>query len=165
MRRVSARRTTPRAEAPCEGTRKSCGLAATGTQTLHVRGRGMRGSRARQAGRSATRAHLRPASWLARSVRLAHLGGDIMKCKDIMSTNLEWLEQTDTIQTAAQRMAEAGVGFLPICDRRRRVVGVVTDRDLATRAIAHGIAAATTSAALVMSAPALSCPPGTDIRE
>ncbi len=88
-----------------------------------------------------------------------------MKCKDIMSTNLEWLNEDDTIQTAAQRMAETGVGFLPICDARRRVVGVITDRDLATRATAKGIAPATTSAAMVMSSPALSCPETSTIRE
>ena len=88
-----------------------------------------------------------------------------MKCKDIMSKNLEWLRENDTIQTAAQRMAEAGVGFLPICDAQRRVVGVVTDRDLATRATAKGIAPATTSAALVMSAPALTCLETANIHE
>ena len=88
-----------------------------------------------------------------------------MKCKEIMSTNLEWLEEDATIQTAAQRMAEAGVGFLPICDARRRVIGVVTDRDLTTRATAKALAPTTTSAAMVMSAPALTCPETTDIRE
>ena len=59
-----------------------------------------------------------------------------MKCGDIMSTNLEWLTEQDTIDVAASKMAEAGVGFLPICDAEKRVVGVVTDRDLVTRGIA-----------------------------
>ena len=39
-----------------------------------------------------------------------------MKCTDIMSRNLEWLTETDTVLKAATVMAEAGVGFLPICD-------------------------------------------------
>jgi CBS domain-containing protein len=88
-----------------------------------------------------------------------------MKCEDIMSTNLEWLTEHDSIQTAATRMAEAGVGFLPICDAERRVVGVVTDRDLVTRSIAAKVAPATTSAALIMTSPALSCLQTTDLRE
>lgn len=88
-----------------------------------------------------------------------------MKCEDIMSTNLEWLNERDTVQTAATRMAEAGVGFLPICDAEKRVVGVVTDRDLVTRGIAGKVTPATTSAALIMTSPALSCLQTTELRE
>jgi CBS domain-containing protein len=88
-----------------------------------------------------------------------------MKCENIMSTNLEWLNEQDTVQTAATRMAEAGVGFLPICDAQRRVVGVVTDRDLVTRGIAAKVVPASTSAALIMTSPALSCLQTTDLRE
>jgi CBS domain-containing protein len=80
-----------------------------------------------------------------------------MKCADIMNRNLESLTEKDTVARAADVMAEAGVGFLPICDSRRRVIGVVTDRDLVVRAVAKRIAPDTTSAAMVMSAPALTC--------
>ena len=52
-------------------------------------------------------------------------------------------------------MAETGVGFLPICDAEQRVIGVVTDRDLTTRVLAKKMDPDTTSAALVMSSPAL----------
>src|SRR5690348_7414513 len=50
-------------------------------------------------------------------------GGFAMKCSDIMNRNLEWLTETDTVLKAATLMAEANVGFLPICDARRRVIG------------------------------------------
>jgi CBS domain-containing protein len=82
---------------------------------------------------------------------------DVMKCADIMNRNLESLTETDTVARAASVMAEAGIGFLPICDNRRRVIGVVTDRDLVVRALAKRIPPDTTSAAMVMSAPALTC--------
>jgi len=88
-----------------------------------------------------------------------------MKCADIMSKNLEWLTEKDTVLKAAVTMAETGIGFLPICDAHRRVVGVVTDRDLATRALAKKVAADTTSATLVMSSPAITCLETTDLRE
>jgi len=78
-----------------------------------------------------------------------------MKCSDIMNKNVEWLTEKDTIRKAASVMAEAGVGFLPICDAEQRVIGVVTDRDLTTRVLAKKIDPDTTSAALVMSSPAL----------
>ena len=88
-----------------------------------------------------------------------------MKCGDIMNRNLEWLTEKDTVLQAATVMAEAGVGFLPICDVRQRVVGVVTDRDLTTRALAKRIAPETTSAALIMSSPAITCLETADIAE
>ncbi len=88
-----------------------------------------------------------------------------MKCRDIMNRNLEWLTETDSVLRAATVMAEASVGFLPICDARRRVIGVVTDRDLTTRALAKRVTPETTSAALVMSSPAITCLEAMDVRD
>jgi hypothetical protein len=62
-------------------------------------------------------------------------------------------------------MAESGVGFLPICDAGRRVIGVVTDRDLTTRVLATKVDPDTTSAAVVMSSPALTCLDTADVRD
>jgi signal-transduction protein with cAMP-binding, CBS, and nucleotidyltransferase domain len=80
-----------------------------------------------------------------------------------MSRNLETLNETDTIASAARRMAEDGVGFLPICDTRGKLMGVVTDRDLVTRGLARGLDARTTSAAMVMTAPGLTCRADADL--
>lgn len=88
-----------------------------------------------------------------------------MKCADIMNINLESITDETTIQHAAEVMANAGVGFLPICDKQQRVIGVVTDRDLTVRALAKRVAPGSTSAALVMSAPAITCLATADIRE
>ena len=88
-----------------------------------------------------------------------------MKCSEIINRNLEWLTEKDTVLKAATVMAEAGVGFLPICDAHRRVIGVVTDRDLTTRALAKKVVPETTSAALVMSSPAITCLETTDVRD
>jgi len=88
-----------------------------------------------------------------------------MKCADIMSKNLEWLNEKDSVQEAAAIMADAGIGFLPICDKWKKVVGVVTDRDLTTRALAKKVAPDKTSAALIMSSPAITCLETADVRE
>jgi CBS domain-containing protein len=88
-----------------------------------------------------------------------------MKCQDIMNRNVECLNEQDTVHKAAQLMAEAGVGFLPICDGRKRAIGVVTDRDLTTRALAKGVVSKTTSAALIMTSPAITCLETADVRE
>ena len=88
-----------------------------------------------------------------------------MRCNEIMNANLEWLTEQDTISAAANKMAETGLGFLPICDSRMRVLGVVTDRDLTVRALARGLDSTSTSAAMVMTAPALTCLASSDLRE
>jgi CBS domain-containing protein len=88
-----------------------------------------------------------------------------MKCADIMNENMEWLTEGDSVRKAAAVMAEAGVGFLPICDAEQRVIGVVTDRDLTTRALAKKLDPDTTSAALVMTSPAITCLDSADVRE
>ena len=88
-----------------------------------------------------------------------------MKCADIMTRNIESLSEQDSVHKAALMMAEAGVGFLPICDAGNRVIGVVTDRDLTTRALAMEVSSKTTSAALMMSSPAITCLETADVRD
>jgi CBS domain-containing protein len=68
---------------------------------------------------------------------------NIMKCRDIMKKNPKFVSPEDTIQTAAQLMRDQNIGFLPICDETRRVLGVLTDRDIVVRAIAEGLPAET----------------------
>ena len=88
-----------------------------------------------------------------------------MKCADIMSKNLEWLNEKDTVRQAAAVMADAGIGFLPICDKWKKVVGVITDRDLATRGLAKKVDPDKTSAALIMSSPVVTCLETADVRD
>ena len=87
-----------------------------------------------------------------------------MKCSEIMNTNLDSLSESDTVLRAAAIMAESGVGFLPICDPAGKIVGVVTDRDIATRAVAKGVPPST-SILKIMSAPAITCRADADIKE
>ena len=61
-----------------------------------------------------------------------------MKIKEIMTKNVEALRPDDTIQTAAKKMRDRNVGFLPILEEGE-LVGVITDRDLVVRILADGI--------------------------
>ncbi|WP_186275383.1 CBS domain-containing protein [Burkholderia gladioli] len=61
----------------------------------------------------------------------------MQRINQIMSREIVHLAPTDTIERAAQLMARHDVGALPVCDGTR-VVGMVTDRDLVTRALALG---------------------------
>lgn len=60
-----------------------------------------------------------------------------MKVADIMTRDVTVARPTDTIQDVARRMADIDVGSLPVCDGER-IQGMVTDRDIAIRAVAEG---------------------------
>jgi len=59
------------------------------------------------------------------------------RLRDVMTTGVETVAPGDTIRFAAEKMDALDVGSLPVCDGER-LVGVVTDRDLAVRAVANG---------------------------
>ena len=61
-----------------------------------------------------------------------------MRARDIMTRDPSCLRREDTARIAAQVMRDQDCGVVPIVDDGRRVVGVITDRDLAIRAIAAG---------------------------
>jgi CBS domain-containing protein len=88
-----------------------------------------------------------------------------MKCADIMNVNLELVLETTTVHRAAEIMAEAGVGFLPICDADGRVLGVVTDRDLAVRVLAKALPPSGTTVSQVMSSPPIADVASADVRD
>jgi CBS domain-containing protein len=60
-----------------------------------------------------------------------------MKVKEIMTREVELAGPDDTLQEAAQRMLELDIGVLPVGEDDR-LVGMITDRDVAVRGIAQG---------------------------
>ena len=59
------------------------------------------------------------------------------RLRDVMTTGVETVAPGDTIRCAAETMDALDVGSLPVCDGER-LIGMVTDRDLAVRAVASG---------------------------
>jgi CBS domain-containing protein len=59
-----------------------------------------------------------------------------MQVREIMTTNVECISPSTTIEDAAKRMKSMDVGFLPICDKDR-LIGTLTDRDIVVRGIAE----------------------------
>ena len=60
-----------------------------------------------------------------------------MKVSDIMSRKVRLASPDDTLQDAARAMAGIDVGALPVGDNDR-LVGMITDRDIAIRGVANG---------------------------
>lgn len=61
-----------------------------------------------------------------------------MQVKDVMTRGVECARPTDSIARAAERMKELNVGSLPVCGDNDKLVGMITDRDITTRATAEG---------------------------
>ena len=79
-----------------------------------------------------------------------------MKLKEIMTSNIEVIHPSDTLQTAAQKMRDRDIGFLPVCDGDR-LIGVLTDRDLITRALAEGTDSKAMLGRDLVTSPAIYC--------
>lgn len=63
----------------------------------------------------------------------------MQRISEVMTTNVQTVSPQDTVRRAAQMMDSLNVGALPVCDGER-LVGMVTDRDIAVRAVSAGIA-------------------------
>ena len=60
-----------------------------------------------------------------------------MKANTAMTRNVKLVSPDQTIREAAQLMAEIDAGSLPVGENDR-LVGMITDRDIAIRAVAEG---------------------------
>jgi CBS domain-containing protein len=85
-----------------------------------------------------------------------------LKVKQFMTSNVQCCQKTDTIQRAAQWMASIDCGSLPVC-QGKKVIGVITDRDITLRAVAKGNWQATVGDC--MSSDVVTCTPDTDAHE
>lgn len=60
-----------------------------------------------------------------------------MQVKDVMTGKPEYMDVSASILEVSQRMRDDDRGFTPIAEKEK-IVGVVTDRDIAVRAVAEG---------------------------
>jgi CBS domain-containing protein len=60
-----------------------------------------------------------------------------MKISEVMTTEVETISAEQTAREAASFMLRADAGSIPVCEGDR-VVGMITDRDIAVRGVAEG---------------------------
>jgi CBS domain-containing protein len=87
-----------------------------------------------------------------------------MKVSEIMTRDLQILQPDETLQTAAQRMRDYDIGFLPVCDGTN-LMGALSDRDIVTRAIAEGLDISVMLGRDLMTTPPLYCFDDQDVTE
>lgn len=79
-----------------------------------------------------------------------------MKVSEAMHAPAEWVDSDTPVSEIAARMAKDDIGAVPI-GKNDRLVGMITDRDLATRVVAKGLNAQKTTAEEVMTAGIIYC--------
>jgi CBS domain-containing protein len=72
-----------------------------------------------------------------------------MLVREAMTSHAEWISPNLTLVEVGRRMRDKSIGCLPVGDKDR-LIGMITDRDLACRAIADGADPKTTKASEVM---------------
>jgi CBS domain-containing protein len=86
------------------------------------------------------------------------------QCHEIMKRSIECLSSRDTAIDAARAMRDQNIGFLPVCDKEMKVLGTVTDRDIAIRLVADQRPASTT-VEQIMTREVVACHPQDDISD
>ncbi len=87
-----------------------------------------------------------------------------MKVKDIMTKNIAYVNPQSKVIEAAQLMQKHNVGSIPVCDQNG-VIGIVTDRDIVVRNVAHGTSPQDTPVQDVMTSQVKTVSPDTDVND
>ena len=87
-----------------------------------------------------------------------------MKVSEVMSRKVEVASPDDSIQRAAQMMALIDAGILPV-GKDDRLVGMITDRDIAIRGVGQGCSPASTPVDQVMTREVKYCFEDDDIND
>jgi CBS domain-containing protein len=87
-----------------------------------------------------------------------------MQVKELMSTRIETVAPDSTLLEAAKKMQAQDIGALPV-GRDQGLVGMITDRDIAIRAVARGMDPTRTKVEEVMTREVFSCPAQSDVIE
>ena len=87
-----------------------------------------------------------------------------MRVSEVMAKEPTCCTPSCTAQRAAELMKQAGIGFLPVLEKfTRRLLGVVTDRDLSMRVIAEGRDPMHTAVRECMTTRLVCCDPEDDV--
>ena len=90
-----------------------------------------------------------------------------MTCGEIMTRNVVCCVPEDTLEHAATLMKMEDVGPIPVVESHagRRLIGIVTDRDLVVKGIAEGLDVKSTSIREIMTDHPLACTEKDDVND
>ena len=88
----------------------------------------------------------------------------IMRLREIMTPEVESIPANTTIRNAAEKMASMNIGVLPVIEGDE-LIGIITDRDIAIRAVAEGLEPDTTAVRDVMTPHVECCHDDDDVEQ
>ena len=88
-----------------------------------------------------------------------------MKVKECMCSNVCYCTPETKISDVAKIMNTNGIGCVPVCDKNKCVVGILTDRDIILRSIACDKDACNTNVSEIMTCNATCCECNEDIEQ
>lgn len=86
------------------------------------------------------------------------------KVREVMTQDVRVVDPESSVEEAAQRMKDLGVGAMPVCEGET-LLGMITDRDIVIRCIAEGMPPQSTVVREIMSEPAVFCYEEQDIED
>jgi CBS domain-containing protein len=89
------------------------------------------------------------------------------KCSEVMTRNPACCLPTDAVTKAAQWMKKDNVGSIPVIESEQtnKLIGIVTDRDLALHVVADGRDPKSTKVADVMTRKVITCDADDDLKK
>lgn len=76
---------------------------------------------------------------------------------EAMKTAIEAFREDDPVVVVAMRMRDVGTGFVPVCDRKGRPIGTVTDHDIVRTVCAEDRVASRTLIGEIMRRDIVTC--------
>ena len=88
-------------------------------------------------------------------------------CNDVMTKNPACCLQNDTVLKAAESMKSENVGAIPVVENEqtKKLVGIVTDRDLTLKIVAEGLDPKVTKVKAVMTHKVVTCRAEDDLQK
>jgi len=89
------------------------------------------------------------------------------KCSEVMTSNPACCLPTDMVSDAAELMRRENIGAIPVIvsQETRKLVGIITDRDLALRIVAEGVDAKSTTVEAAMTHTVITCLADDDLQK
>ena len=89
------------------------------------------------------------------------------KCSEVMTKKTVCCQPDDMVTTVAQLMQSENIGSIPVIENKQnqKLVGIVTDRDLALKIVAKGLDAKSTKVESVMTRKVVTCQAEDDLQK
>ena len=89
------------------------------------------------------------------------------KCDEVMTKNPVCCLPNDMVAEAAKLMKSGNIGSIPVIENEqtKKLIGIVTDRDLTLKIVAEGLDAKSTKVEAVMTRKVVTCLAGDDLQK